>query len=153
MDFVQATNGHPSNIILGTFAAVSALGFIILAISRVRKDGKGTAIAVAAIALLGLGGLSVLAFTSPNYRAQKVEAREALSEHYGIDLTRDEMVDLEYPNSIPSKGFQSYGSIERVVPAEGGYEERKLRLVADRGEILLVSAEDGQEFKPLKARE
>jgi hypothetical protein len=71
-----------------------------------------------------------------------------VKETYGVELTKEQLDELDYPVGELEDGFERYGSTVLTEPEGKGYSEETITLIRDDGKILLVSAGD-RELLPL----
>lgn len=151
-----------NTIIIVAFSAAVAFGALGIALAdRIdKREAKGLGfnpnsplVAFIAIFVVFFGGL---VFSTVEYSAERksrsVQVQTKIEEIYGLELTLDEVRQLEYPRETPEKDFEVFGSILQREQIEGAqFEERTIYLVWADGELQLSESEDGKSFDELEA--
>ena len=97
------------------------------------------------------GVFLIMAEPTKTPTVQDRAAAEAIEEDYGIELTDEELMALDYPREKPTADFEAFGSFEQMLPADdGGYELNRVFLIWDDGEMKLAKSTDGESFSELK---
>lgn len=155
MDITPMTTSVPNYggaILLG-FLGIGAL--IVSGVLSSKKDAGTDPIKV----ILGVFGFLMMAFAfmagvnsgrggdDTELWVSKVKA--AVEERYGIELTRVDVMDLEFPTENPDDDFVEYGTISETKKPNGAIDRRDITLVWDGDRLLLAGSVDGEEFTEL----
>lgn len=166
MDFVPISYSREQkrrtrNLLFGwvgtSAAAVAQLPVLAVAGIFSSAADAGVYFVSIAVAMGGLLGVLVSATSIPSdgrhirMLNRRDSIREALNEHYGLDLTLAQFEALKYPENDPGPGFQTFGSIKVQDQLDGvNFVERTIYLTASDGELKLTDSRDGKRFKELK---
>ena len=146
MDFIPLSLPIPTWIpvlqVIGIFLVLSGLP---LAFKKV-SDSKWAGVCIAAIGL----GLVAMLVSFIGTGVQKDATREALAEWesavvaevqdvYGIELSHDEFVALDFPAAEPDENFVAYGTIADTVVKGGMVKQKATTLIWSDGELSLGS--------------
>lgn len=171
MNFIPAAT-IPLPLIL-SFAAVMVLGVLLSAIygsngvrgNGVRASSLKTVETLRADRLEALGSvlmavgfagglLSALIgnLVSAENREERFEAE--LRETYGIELSDDQLAELQYPKVRPTVDFKPFGSVELVEQAGNSneYTGTKVYLIWEDGKMILAETTDGESFEAIEPR-
>lgn len=155
MDFIPMTAAVPN---FGWAILLGLVGIGILVLSGAlssKEEDENDPIKV----ILGILGLFVMAFAvmagvnssrggdDTDLWVSKVKA--AVEERYGIELTRVDVMELEFPTERPDDDFVEYGTISETKKPNGAIDRRDITLVWDGDRLLLASSVDGEEFTEL----
>ena len=116
-------NTDPVKIVLGIFG-ILMVGFALVTGATSQRETDDTALWVS-----------------------KVKA--AVEERYGIELTRVDVLELEFPTERPDDDFVEYGTISETRKPNGAIDRRDITLVWDGDRLLLAGSVDGEEFTEL----
>ncbi len=146
MDFIPLNVPDGSWILPLQFTAAGLMLFGIPLVSKKVTDSKW-----AIVCFVGLGLGLLLAMTSFMATSfQKDGERVARSDWesaviaevqgmYGIELSHDEFVALDFPATEPDEDFVAYGTIADTVVKGGQVKQRALTLIWSDGELSLAS--------------
>lgn len=81
---------------------------------------------------------------------QDLEVGDQISEAYGLELSRDELGDLDYPTEKPDTDFEVFGSVAMDEPEEDGFLRTEVFLIWRDGEMALAGSPDGETFTELQ---
>lgn len=119
----EGTENDPIKVIFGMFGFfMIAFAFITGITSQRDTDGEGPWVS-------------------------KVKA--AVEERYGIELTRVDVLELEFPTERPDDDFVEYGTISETKKPNGAIDRRDITLVWDGDRLLLAGIVNGDEFTEL----
>lgn len=134
--------------ILALLGGVPLLGFL--------QDGaKGTkrklleVVMGVTILTAGLGAVSIYFFYDDPKAVARHEAVVESLDSYGLDLSKEERMALEYPRDRPKSDFEVFGSFTREGPTAEGFSRETVYLIW-KGDLLhLAASPDGEQFAVL----
>lgn len=158
MDFIPLTvpDGSWVPALQVTALALMVISAVPLAFKKV-SGSKWTTVcavglglgAVAALAsLIGGGALKDATLAGMTERERAVIAE--VQDVYGIELSHDEFVALDFPEWEPKDDFVAYGTIADTTVKGGQVKQRALTLIWSDGELSLASLKG--ELTPVTAR-
>lgn len=148
MDHISLELAFPEALIIALFFS----GIAVLLIASKWADVRAsTAAFVFALVLTGAGILPLLENAE---RRQSWEAalRSQISESYKLEISEFELYELLYPATRPEEDFKVYGSFERSVPLDKGFELVETFLVWQNGEMMLAESKDSKTFTEIGAK-
>ncbi len=95
-------------------------------------------------------GFSLESMTSVPLSDQRTEVGEQIEESYGLELSSEELKELDYPAAEPEGDFEVFGSIFRDQRTEDGFERTEIFLIWRDGEMALAGSPDGETFTELQ---
>jgi len=171
VDFIpQAANGLdyllPLFFVLLGIGAVYYLLVIVLAIWNIKHevgavgefvlDSFGVAFILVPASALVFGVAFALFHTNEAASIQadqRESAKVEIDETYGIELTGDQVLTLDYPEEKPTEDFQVFGSFDQREQTDGvNFTERTVYLVWADGKFGLSQSEDGENFESLELK-
>lgn len=155
MDIIPMTAAAPN---FGWAILIGLVGIGVLVLPGVlsSKEGDENDPMKVILSILGifLMGFAIMAgFNSSrggddtDLWVSKVKA--AVEERYGIELTRLNVMELEFPTENPDDDFVEYGTISETKKPNGAIDRRDITLVWDGDRLLLAGSVDGEEFTEL----
>lgn len=149
MDFVELGPINPLSIAMILVSAAAAVGGYLL-FFRVERT-----ISCILMMLLFLGGLTgfclgIASLSGVPLTAQNLAVGKQIEETYGLELTPDELEELNYPSNEPEKDFEVFGSFPVDERTEDGFERTEVFLIWRDGEMALAGSPDGETFTELK---
>jgi len=101
-----------------------------------------------------VGGLNLLEGPRPDYEARRDLISTQIEDSYGIELTEDQVGELEYPAEASERDFERYGSVTISEQLEGAdFLERKIYLVWADDSLQLSQSVDGENFEQLDRKD
>ena len=148
MDFV------PSFFSWSGFALT--LGFVlgsIVAFTLAARSDKYSLLMVGGV-VCALAALCAFLGQMQSFDDRRADAVAAeVADAYGVSLTYNEAMDLEYPKAEPEGDFKVYGSTETRLRTEKGYTTEEVSLIWDQNRLVLASSTDGENFEFLERRD
>lgn len=77
------------------------------------------------------------------------KVKAAVEERYGVELTRVDVMELDFPTEEPDDDFVEYGTISETKKPNGAIDRRDITLVWDGDRLLLAGSVNGDEFTEL----
>lgn len=148
MDFVEVGPINPFSvaIILIAIAAVVGGGVLYFRAGRTGATLIGMLLFIGGLVGFGIGMASL---SGVPLTTQKLQVGEQIEETYGLELTTDELENLDYPDTEPEKSFEVFGSFPVDERTEDGFERTEVFLIWRDGEMALAGSPDGETFKEL----
>lgn len=116
---------------------------------------RGTFVFSTLAFFFGVGMLAtswVIASTGMGQGAERRDAIiQAAEDAYGIELSHDEVRELDYPDSEPETDFEVFGSIVRDAKTADGFDRTEVFLIWNGSELELAESTDGEKFTSLEA--
>lgn len=153
MDIIPLTAVEPN---FGLPLLLGLLGIGALIVSGVLTSEENTdpvKIVLGIFGILMVGFAFITGITSQRDTdgegpwVSKVKA--AVEERYGIELTRVDVLELEFPTERPDDDFVEYGTISETKKPNGAIDRRDITLVWDGDRLLLAGIVNGDEFTEL----
>lgn len=149
MNFVEVGPTNPISIFMILVSAALAVGGLIIGLKGERAWTVGLAVVMFIAGLLGFAlGMASLSGT-PLY-AQQVKVGDQIEKAYGLELSRDELEDLDYPTEKPDTDFEVFGSFSIDEPEDDGFLRTEVFLIWRDGEMALAGSPDGETFTELQ---
>lgn len=131
-----------SGIILVTLFAVALL---LVAASAMIDEIAPAILGLFSIIALGLF-FSII--EGNNYKDNQDRILSQVSSTYSIELTPEELAQLDYPREQPTK-FTVYGNFDRSVQTDAGFVLTKTYLVWMDGKMVLAESPNGETYKEI----
>ena len=99
---------------------------------------------------IAVAGTSLIYGDQPDYEARNELISTQIEDSYGIELTEDQVSELDYPAEASEMDFERYGSVTISEQLEGAdFLERKIYLVWADDSLQLSQSVDGENFEQL----
>lgn len=149
MNFVELGPINPFSLVfLGLGVALFLFGLWL----GPRTENSFVAFLAMVVALVGVVGfaLGMSSISGIPQTAQRIEVGEQIEESYGLELSHEELTELDYPVAEPEGDFEVFGSIFRDQRTEDGFERTEIFLIWRDGEMALAGSPDGETFIELQ---
>ena len=140
-------------LIAGVLAVVGSIALMV-------RSGRDWSIVLGLLLAMGgtvgavFGGLDILAGPRPDYEARRDLISTQIDDSYGIELTEDQVGELDYPAEASERDFERYGSVTISEQLEGAdFLERKIYLVWADDSLQLSQSVDGENFEQLDRKD
>lgn len=133
---------------IGTGVFLLASLYFIIRHTR-RHSERDSVISYSLMIPLAACFLIALMSTTAN-RPEQIEAfRQAVSERYGVELSDEELVELDYPREEPSTDFEAFGSFSETNRIGDKIISNTTHLIWENGELFLADS-SGEELAELE---
>jgi len=103
---------------------------------------------------IAVAGTSLIYGDQPDYEARNELISTQIEDSYGIELTEDQVSELDYPAEASEMDFERYGSVTISEQLEGAdFLERKIYLVWADDSLQLSQSVDGENFEQLDRKD
>lgn len=85
--------------------------------------------------------------------AWKARIISSVQKTYGVELSDDERMALQYPSEKPKGDYEVFGSFETVKPSAEGFLKKVTYLIWQDEKMILAESTDGENFEPLEAQQ
>lgn len=155
MDYIapEAPDSPFGGLLIALMVGLIALGLILTVIGVTRGYEGALPITGILILLVGAVGVPIASiFIGANeaYAAQISGDEERLAEiedTYGLELTKGQLYELEYPFEEPGRSSEVYGEIK--ILSEDGASAQTVALAWTGEEMVLLGSPDGAELQEL----
>lgn len=148
MDNIPSSNSAELWFIVSACSAVLAASIVILFYRQL------VVVVLAGLLFVSSGGIAVYAFISTHVdRFQWLDAHvEQVHDTYGVDLTRQQLVDLDPPTGEkPPLSRQSYGTTTIMIPSgDGGLRVIDVTLAWNGEQLTLNTTTPDGSLVPLE---
>lgn len=148
MDFIPLNAPDGSWTLVLQFIALGLMLFAVPLVFKRVTDSKWAGVCFIALGLslaLGIVGLIGIAFQKGAEQEARIEWENAVisevQDVYGIKLSHDEFVALDFPVTEPDEDFVTYGTITDTVAKDSQVEQRATTLIWSDGALSLSSFE------------
>lgn len=104
------------------------------------------------VAMVGFGALILVFSFYDTVDARVTKVRAEIAKSYGLELTEEQIRELDYPIGESEADFERYGTTVVTERDGSGYSERRITLLWDEGDLLLAEVDSAGDLELLSLR-